>query len=62
MVEKGSIWSGNQGLKFQVINVAVVEGNTWVHYRRLDSETEEPKEYSCYLESFTERFRQEPKN
>lgn len=61
-VEHGSVWSGQEGLKFQVISVSEIEGNIWVYYRRLDSEIEEPKEYSCYLDSFIHRFRQDPTN
>jgi len=61
-VESGSIWSGQEGLHFQVISVVEIEGNTWVYYRRFDSKIEESKEYSCYLDSFIHRFRKNPKN
>ncbi len=62
MIEKGSIWSSTDGRTFQVINEVEVEGNTWVHYRRIDSEYDEPKEFSCYSESFLARFNKLPQN
>ena len=56
MIERGSIWSSPDGRTFQVISEIEVEGNKWVHYRRIDSEYNEPKEFSCYTESFLSRF------
>lgn len=50
----GSRWWSGTDKRFVVINVTEVEGNTWVHYR--DEKGSEPKEYSCYLESFLDRF------
>ena len=52
-VTEGSRWMASDGKKFTVIHVIQQEGHTWVHYR---SESNEPKEYSCYLESFLSRF------
>lgn len=63
MVKEGTIWWGGDRKKFRVISVTEVNGHTWVFYR------EEPgmfvsekscQEYSCYIESFVERFRQLP--
>jgi hypothetical protein len=62
MITKGSIWSSSDGRTFQVINEIDLEGITWVHYRRIDSEYDEPKEFSCYKESFLSRFYQLPQN
>jgi len=62
MITKGSIWQSNDGRKFQVISEIEVEGNSWVHYRRIDSEYDEPKEFSCYTESFLSRFSKLPEN
>jgi hypothetical protein len=61
-IERGSIWSGTDGRTFQVITEAVVEGKDWIHYRRIDHESEEPKEFSCYKESFLSRFTRLPQN
>jgi len=62
MITQGSIWSSPDGRTFQVINEIEREGIAWVHYRRIDSEYDEPKEFSCYKESFLSRFYQLPKN
>lgn len=62
MINKGSIWQSADGRRFQVITEVEVEGNMWVHYRRIDSDYDEPKEFSCYTESFLSRFHQLPEN
>lgn len=62
MITQGSLWQSLDGRLFQVITEVEVEGNNWVHYRRIDSEYDEPKEFSCYTESFLSRFRQLPQN
>lgn len=54
MVKVGTRWWGQDGKKFVVIHVIEQEGHTWVHYR--DDRRDEPREYSCYLESFLSRF------
>lgn len=56
-VEPGSRWSGSNFEKFQVINVTEIDNHTWVHYRNCKSNPDECREYSCYIESFLERFR-----
>lgn len=58
MVKVGTRWWGGDNKKFVVIHVIEQEGHTWVHYR--DDHRDEPREYSCYLESFLSRFRQLP--
>ena len=62
IIERGSIWSSSDGRHFQVIAEAVVEGKEWIHYRRIDSEYDEPKEFSCYKDSFLSRFYKLPSN
>jgi hypothetical protein len=52
----GSKWSGSDGKKFYVISTVWVDDHNWVYYKSLDNGTE----YSCYLESFVERFRELP--
>ena len=61
MIEKGSVWHSVDGKAFQVITEVVIEGKEWVHYRRIESNVEEPREYSCYKESFLSRFYLQPK-
>ena len=59
-VTVGSQWWAGQGEKFVIIDIITIEGYTWVHYRE-DKNKENPKEYSCYLESFLSRFSELPK-
>jgi hypothetical protein len=59
-VTVGSRWWAGSGVKFIVINVITIEGYTWVHYRD-DNSKENPREYSCYLDSFLSRFSELPK-
>jgi len=59
MVKEGSRWiSDKTGQTFHVLSVIELEGHTWVHYILEDAN--DPKEFSCYLESFTPRFRKLP--
>jgi hypothetical protein len=60
MVKVGSKWAGTQNDEFYVIHVIELDGHTWVHYRKA-KESEDPiREYSCYEESFLQRFRELP--
>ncbi len=62
MITPGSVWRSNDYKKFRVISVTEVDGHTWVHYR-LDvakSNITECEEYSCYAESFLQRFTSSP--
>jgi hypothetical protein len=54
-VKAGMLWAGKDRKKFVVLSVTEVDGHTWVHYRD-DSGINESREYSCYEESFTQRF------
>jgi hypothetical protein len=54
----GSTWSGTDGKKFRVLHTMELEGNIWVHY--CSEGKEPPQEFSCYVESFLQRFREEP--
>ncbi len=58
MVEQGTKWNSPDGKEFVVIHVIEQEGHTWVHYR--DNRRDEPREYSCYIESFLSRFSKLP--
>jgi hypothetical protein len=56
--KNGSKWTGGTGDRFHVLNTIELDGHTWVHYIKEDAR--EPREYSCYVESFLERFRELP--
>lgn len=49
----GSTWVGPNSVEFVVIEIANIDSNIWVHYRK----KHEPQEYSCWAESFLDRFR-----
>lgn len=59
----GSRW-WSEDKKFLVLHtVDTDDGNVWVHYRddnRSKSTVQECREYSCFLESFLQRFRELP--
>jgi hypothetical protein len=55
----GSVWTADR-IAVRVIAVVELEGNIWIHFR--SEPPGEPREYSCYLASFLERYReQQPK-
>jgi hypothetical protein len=54
----GSKWTGNDGDRFYVLHTIELEGHIWIHYIKEDNK--EPREYSCYVESFLQRFRELP--
>ena len=56
IVEPGSKWVSTDFVKFQVIDTTEINGQKWVYYRKLKSSPEECREYSCFLESFLNRF------
>lgn len=61
-VKEGSLWSGGDK-KFRVISVAEAAGHTWVYYREEPNKyasNKESNEYSCYIESFVQRFNSIP--
>ena len=61
MVKEGSKWTGTgDNIKFRVIHVIEIEGHTWVHYIKENAPEDSNREYSCYLESFLQRFRPIP--
>ena len=57
-IKEGSKWGTGTGKKFIVLHVIEQEGHTWVHYRdeNKSSSEEGSREYSCYAESFLNRF------
>ena len=54
-VDAGTLWAGNDRKKFIVISTAVVDGHKWIYYRD-EVSPYESREYSCYEESFLQRF------
>jgi hypothetical protein len=60
MIKEGSKWSSVTGQEFRVINVVELEGHTWVHYIKENISEDDIREYSCYIESFLDRFREQP--
>jgi hypothetical protein len=63
MIKEGSLWGTGEGKFFRVLSVSEIDGHTWVHYREdrgIKVPTLECREYSCYQESFLQRFRQVP--
>lgn len=57
MVKNGSKWGSSDGKIFQVINTVEIDNHTWIYYRNFNISPEsECKEYSCYVESFLQRF------
>jgi hypothetical protein len=55
MVKINSIYVSSDGQRFRVINTIEIEGKKWVYYR-LENSDQEPREFSCYEESFLARF------
>lgn len=55
-IKQGTRWWSGQGKIFVVINTANVEGNDWVYYRMEQPVDDQPKEFSCFQESFLSRF------
>ena len=52
----GSKWWAGSSKHFYVKEVIELESRTWVHYREHGTD----REYSCYVESFLERFSEAP--
>jgi hypothetical protein len=52
----GSRWTGqSSSITFRVLHIVELDGHTWVHYC---NEDKGDSAYSCYVESFLERFRE----
>lgn len=57
---QGSRWYGNSMHHVFVVihEVETNDGHTWIHYREQIGDP--PREYSCYKESFLQRFTKLP--
>jgi hypothetical protein len=53
-IKEGSRWHAGDSKKFIVLHLVEQGEKTWVHYR--DEKGNPPREYSCYKESFLQRF------
>lgn len=62
IVKEGSLWWAGDSKRFRVLSVTEQDGHTWVHYRDelKGFDQSNSKEYSCYIESFLERFKKIP--
>lgn len=58
MVKVGSKWGNTDGKVFHVVHRVELDGKVWIHYEQ--DNCNECREFSCYEESFLERFRQLP--
>jgi hypothetical protein len=57
MIKEGTCWTGLGGKVFLVLKKIELDGHTWIHYRDYRHNIEDQvREYSCYEESFLERF------
>ena len=58
-IERGSRWQGQDHF-FRVIDIVDIDGQLWVHYIKEHALEDDIREYSCYIESFLSRFREQP--
>lgn len=62
-VKPGTLWWAGDSKYFRVIRTESLEDHEWVYYREdFGPEVSENqcRKFSCYLESFIQRFRQCP--
>ncbi len=57
MPKEGSRWTAYDGVTFRILSIKEIDEHVWVHYI---SESSEPREFSCYLDSFLSRFTELP--
>ena len=50
--KQGEVWVSSDHMRFRVIEVVKVDDHMWVYYRNEKT----GQEYSCYQESFEQRF------
>ena len=58
MIKTGTRWASDDGKTFHVVHRVELNGHTWIHYEQ--DNCDECREFSCYEESFLERFRPLP--
>jgi hypothetical protein len=57
-IKQGTKWTGIDKEFVVIAEVEATDGHEWVYYR--DAKGNPPREYSCYKESFLQRFRPLP--
>lgn len=57
MVKEGTRWTGGDKV-FHVVHKVEIDGHVWIHYEQ--DNCNECREFSCYEQSFLERFRPLP--
>ena len=60
MIKEGTCWTGSRGNVFLVLKRVELDGHIWIYYRDCHNGEDEVREYSCYEESFLERFHELP--
>jgi hypothetical protein len=58
LLKEASRWDGGEKVFVIISEVEADDGHQWVHYR--EETGTPPNEYSCYRESFLQRFRPLP--
>jgi hypothetical protein len=58
LLKEGTRWDGGNKVFVIISEVDADDGHKWIHYR--EEKGNPPKEYSCYTESFLQRFRPLP--
>lgn len=56
MINVGSVWTSDEGVRFRVVDVRNEDGCTWVEYEKFNLD----HTYSCFIEAFLHRFREVP--
>lgn len=61
-VKEGTLWRSSDDKRFRVLGVVMTGSDVWVHYREeLTGYAQSgAKEFSCFKESFVERFSPTP--
>jgi hypothetical protein len=57
-LKEGTRWDGGEKVFVVLQEVEADDGHKWVYYR--EERGNPPREYSCYKESFLQRFRPLP--
>lgn len=54
-IKIGSRWTSSDHSTFIVLHEIELDDHIWIHYRE-ETGSPEPREYSCYRDSFLARF------
>lgn len=53
-IQAGTRWRGVSNHVIVIYEIKAEDGHEWIYYRDADVDT--PREYSCYKESFLDRY------